>query len=172
MKKEWKFSIIVIVVAISAVSFLYYIYWYSNIYNPPFPMGAHPIPKFEATVSSCNFKGIIPCSYNHELDETWNHPYDTPDGGKISCRELLNCSSCDDCIFFPPSGTTEEFYCDSNKDCEACSNSECANKEYLDTAECPGNTCGTEVRECVCFKGLCTALLSDYVEGYSEPKSC
>jgi len=68
----------------------------------------------------------------------------------------------------------EEFSCEEDSDCVECSNSECSNVNFTETADCPGNRCGTYIKECKCTGGECTAITGNYFDenGTERSKGC
>jgi hypothetical protein len=76
------------------------------------------------------------------------------------------------CISNKCTQINKAFYCKKNSDCSACSNSECANKDFNSTAYCPGNRCGTYIKECKCTDNKCTAITGNYFDdrGTEKPK--
>jgi hypothetical protein len=73
------------------------------------------------------------------------------------------------CMQSNQSGIPNEFYCLEDDDCAPCSNSECANVNYLEVADCPGNRCGTYIKECKCVENLCTPITGDYFTDRGQP---
>lgn len=67
-----------------------------------------------------------------------------------------------------PISISKEFYCSADKDCAPCSNSECSNINYTETADCPGNRCGTYIKECKCIENKCTAITGNSFEDRGE----
>jgi hypothetical protein len=63
----------------------------------------------------------------------------------------------------------DEFYCSADGECAPCSNSECANANYLEVADCPGDRCGTYIKECKCIGNACTAITGNYFIDTGQP---
>jgi hypothetical protein len=66
------------------------------------------------------------------------------------------------------------FSCSVDADCAPCSNSECSNINFTEIANCPGNRCGTYIKECKCINNKCTAITGNSFEDQRAeiPKSC
>jgi len=73
---------------------------------------------------------------------------------------------------YPEKEIPKEFYCIKDDDCAECSNSECSNKDFVEEANCPGNRCGTYIKECKCVSNYCTALLGNSFEDSGEISRC